>query len=119
MKRNELQSASRKPTVSHPLLAEERAQSSTSPASGDSAGSTSRSTAPMEVLRPLGNQRLTSTTAMPTKGTSDSARKKATSAAALSSSTSLAITAFGLAKSIGGRIYSTLSSQETPLRAGD
>src|SRR5437899_3244532 len=66
MKRNELQSASKKPTVSHPLLVEERAQRSTSPAMGDSAGITSRSTLPMDVLIPTGSQRLTSAMAMPT-----------------------------------------------------
>src|SRR4249919_796335 len=104
MKRNELQSASTNPAVSHPLLAEERAQSSTSPATGDSAGSTSRTTFPMDALRPAGSQPLTRAMAIPTNGTSDSARKNATSAAALSRRASLAIVTFGLPQSIASEI---------------
>src|SRR5580765_2935800 len=84
--RKELQNASRKPAVSQPLLADERAQRSTSPETSDSAGSTARRTFPIDALIPAGSQRPTSTMAIPTKGTRESARKKATSAAALLSS---------------------------------
>ncbi len=75
MKRNEVQSATTKPAVSHPWLAEERAQSSTSPApTCDSTGSTARRTSSMDALRSRGSQRLTSAIVTPTRGTSDSAR---------------------------------------------
>jgi hypothetical protein len=53
----------------------------------------------MDALRPTGKW-LASAMVIATKGTRDIARKKATSAAALSSSTSLAIAAFGLGKSM-------------------
>jgi hypothetical protein len=76
MKRNEVHSASRKPPLSHSRLADERAQRSTSPASTcDPIGSTPRSTSSIGALRSKGSQRLTSAMEMPTKGTSDIARK--------------------------------------------
>src|SRR5512141_2223817 len=100
MKRNELQSASTNPTVNHPLLDEERAQRSISSETCDSAGNTPRSTFPMDALKSRGRKRLSRAIAMATKGTSDSARKKATSAAALSSGPSLAIAVLGLAQSM-------------------
>jgi hypothetical protein len=103
MKRNEVHSASRKPPLSHSRLADERAQRSTSPASTcDPIGSTPRSTSSMGALRSKGSQRLTSAMEMPTKGTSDSARKNAISAAALSANESRANATFGLVQSMVG-----------------
>src|SRR6185436_2148946 len=100
MKRNEVHSANRNPAVSHPWLADESAQLTISPTSAcDSVGITPRSTSSIEALK-KGIQRLTSAMEMPMKGTSDSARKKAISAAPLSASTNLAAAALGLAQSM-------------------
>src|SRR6185295_1280991 len=113
MKRYEVHSANRNPAVSHPWLADERAQRTISPTSAcDSVGIMPRSTSSIEALKSRGIQRLTSAMEMPTKGTSDSARKKAISAAPLSASTNLAAAAFGLAQSMIGEVYSM------PLGAG-
>src|SRR3954463_15916690 len=109
MKRNEVHSANRNPTVNHPWLVDERAQRTISlTAAVDSVGSTPRSTCSSEALKSRGIQRLTSAMEMPTKGTSDSARKKAISAAPLSASTNLAAAALGLAQSMIGEAYRTL-----------
>src|SRR5664280_2111267 len=75
MKRNEVQKAMTKPTVSHPWLAEERAQRNTSPgATLDAAGRTARNTSSIGALKSRGSQRLTSAIATPTNGTSANAR---------------------------------------------
>src|SRR6185295_3222709 len=108
MKRNEVHSANRNPAVSHPWLADERAQRTISPTSAcDSVGITPRSTSSIDVLKSRGIQRLTSAMEMPMKGTSDSARKKAISAAPLSASANLAAAALGLAQSMIGEVYNT------------
>jgi hypothetical protein len=104
MKRKEVHSANRNPAVSHPWLADERAQRTISPTSAcDSVGSTPRSTSSIEALKSRGIQRLTSAMEMPMKGTSDSARKKASSAAPLSASANLATVALGLVQSMSPR----------------
>ena len=75
MNRNDVQSATTKPAVSQPWLAQERAQPSTSLGSmRDAVGSMACNTSSREAFRSTGSQRLTSAIVTPTRGANDSAR---------------------------------------------